>query len=462
MAAAPAHATAPYVRKPAPLSTPWTNSVSTTAPLPEYPRPQLERDSWLNLNGRWQFEPARAHQRSPFGRDLAQTILVPFPVQSPLSGIERPITSGWYRRTFRAPDAWRRKRVILNFGAVSWAARVYVNGRLAGTHRGDYDSFSLDITALLRGTGANELVVGYSDPIGRAQEPVGKQIPGSPYGYHHTAASGIWQTVWLEAVSARHLTDLDLMPDLARGSLTLNAAATGDGRDGRPLRAEALVSGRVVARATGRTGRPLTLVIPHPRAWSPSDPYLYDLRVSLLDRGRVVDLVRSYFGLRSIGLGQAGGFTRLLLNGSFLFQSGALAQGYWPDGLYTAPTDAALRYDLLAAKRLGFNMLREHVKVEPARFYLWAARLGILIWQDMPNMPLRGAAHPGAAARAEFARELSAVVRQHRSEPAIVAWVPFNEGWGAFDPPGITGALRRLDPTRPIDTDSGSANCCGA
>jgi hypothetical protein len=461
VAAAPAHATAPYVRKTPPLTTPWTRSVSTTTPLPEYPRPQLERDAWLNLNGRWQFEDARANAPPPFGRDLVQTILVPFPVQSPLSGIERPITSGWYRRTFRAPAAWRGDRVMLNFGAVSWAARVYVNGRLAGTHRGDYDSFSLDITPLLRSRGENELMVGYSDPVGRAQEPVGKQVPGSPYGYHHTASSGIWQTVWLEAVSARHLTDLDLAPEQVHGSLTLKAAATGDGRTGQPLSAEALAGGRVVARATGRSGRPLTLVIPHPRAWSPSDPYLYDLRVSLLDHGSVVDRVRSYFGLRSIELGQAGGFTRLLLNGSFLFQSGALAQGYWPDGLYTAPTDAALRFDLVAAKRLGFNMLREHVKVEPARFYLWAARLGVLIWQDMPNMPLRGAAHPNAAARAEFAHELGAVVRQHRSEPAIVAWVPFNEGWGAFDPAGITGALRRLDPTRPIDTDSGSANCCG-
>ncbi|MFL5830165.1 MAG: LamG-like jellyroll fold domain-containing protein [Solirubrobacteraceae bacterium] len=455
-----AHATAPYAVKAFPLRTPWTHSVSTVAPLPDYPRPQLARRDWLNLNGRWQFEAARAHERPPFKRSLAETILVPYPVQSPLSGIERQVVAGWYRRTFTVPTKWNGQHVLLNFGAVSWAAIVYVNGHLAGTHRGDYDAFSLDVTRLLRAGAVNELVVGYSDPIGLAGEPVGKQVPGAPSGFYHTASSGIWQTVWLEPVAAEHITDLDVTPQVQRDRVTIDATTTGPAK--QRMSVQATAAGRVVASATARSGHPVALRIPHPHLWSPSDPYLYGLRLRLTDRGHPVDDVTSYFGMRSIALGQAGGFTRLMLNGHFLFQSGALAQGYWPDGLYTAPTDAALRFDLQAAKRLGFNMVREHVKVEPARWYYWADKLGVLVWQDMPNMPVSAPTAPRPPARAEFRRELSAIVVQHRSDPAIVTWVPFNEGWGQFDLDGVTAAIRRLDPSRPIDSQSGSANCCDA
>jgi Concanavalin A-like lectin/glucanases superfamily/Glycosyl hydrolases family 2, sugar binding domain/Glycosyl hydrolases family 2 len=464
--APPAHATAPYTPTPFALTTPWTRAVSTVAPLPEYPRPQLARRDWMNLNGRWQFEAARARQRPPFGQNLAETVLVPYPVQSPLSGIERQVTAGWYRRTFTVPAQWADERVLLNFGAVSWAASVYVNGRLAGTHHGDYDAFSVDITKLLRPKALNELVVGYFDPIGFAGEPVGKQVPGVPSGFYHTASSGIWQTVWLEPVAAEHVTDLALTPQVPRDRLLVDATTTGSGQQTRrshqTMNVQALAGNHVVASATGPAGRPLSLSIPHPRLWSPSDPYLYGLRMELVDRGRVADQVTSYFGMRSISLGQGGGFTRLLLNGHFLFQSGALAQGYWPDGVYTAPTDAALRYDLQVAKQLGFNMLREHVKVEPARWYYWAAKLGMLVWQDMPNMPVDAPRPPSATQRSEFRRELSAIVVQHRSEPAIVTWVPFNEGWEQFDVDGVTEEVRKLDPSRVIDSQSGSANCCDA
>jgi hypothetical protein len=469
--ASPARATVPYHFGQLALSTPWTHSVSRSAPLPSYPRPQLERARWLSLNGRWQYQQAPPGQGPPFHRSLAQTILVPFPVQSPLSGIERGDTHGWYRRLFTVPAGWKGQHVLLNFGAVSWMAHVYVNGRSAGVHRGDYDAFSFDITRLLHAHGPNELVVGFSDPIGGADEPVGKQVPGTPGGVSHTASSGIWQTVWLEPVSAEHLARLDLTPDLARRRLVVETALSGSAA-GLEVAAQALSGGRVVATATGRPGRPFPLRIPHPRLWSPSSPYLYGLELQLIyrsaRRGRrapavtVLDRVRSYFGMRSISLSRTGGVTRILLNGKFVFQTGALDQGYWPDGLYTAPSDAALRRDISAAKDLGYDMLREHEKIQDDRWYYWADRLGILVWQDMPSLPFTQHQAPTAFGRAEFRRELRAIVTQHRSDPSIVMWIPFNEGWGQFDPAQITRQIKHLDPSRLVDADSGSANCCHA
>jgi hypothetical protein len=469
--AAPAGATAPYAMGKLALASRWTHSLSRTLPRPEYPRPQFERAQWLNLNGRWQYEQATAGQRPPFRQALAQTILVPYPVQSGLSGIERDDPRGWYRRTFSVPRAWKGQHVLLNFGAVSWATRVWINGRLAGSHRGDYDAFSFDISRLLREHGPNELVVGYVNPIGAADEPVGKQVPGTPSGIYHSASSGIWQTVWLEPVSAAHFTNLVTTPDVAHDRLLVDAPVTGHA-PGATVQAQALAGGRVVATAAGRPGQRLTLEIPHPRLWSPSHPSLYGLRLELgathPARGHrkptetVFDRVQSYFGMRSISLGRVGGATRILLNGNFVFETGALDQGYWPDGLYAAPTDAADRFDIAAAKRLGYDMLREHVKVQDDRWYYWADRLGILVWQDMPNPPVRERTPPTAFGKAEFRRELSAIVSQHRSNPSIVMWVAFNEGWDQFDEAQITHQIRRLDPTRLVDTDSGSANCCNA
>ena len=456
--APPADATAPYVEHFPPLLTPWTRSVSTTSPLPDYPRPQLARSRWLSLNGRWQYQQGAAGQEPPFGQDLAQTILVPFPPESPLSGIGREDQWGWYRRTFAIPASWGG-HVLLNFGAVAWQARVYVNGRLAGSHDGDYDGFSLDITPYLKPTGANELVVGFYDPIGGAGEPVGKQVSGSPHGIYHTASSGIWQTVWLEPVPAEHVTGLALVPDLRHDRLLVTASiASGSG--GR-LTAEAVAGSRVVARGAGTPGRRLALRIPSPREWSPLHPYLYTLRLRL-GGGSSADQVTSYFGMRSISLGRADGATRILLNGRFVFETGALDQGFWPDGLYTPPADAAMRSDILAAKNLGYDMLREHAKVEPDRWYYWADRLGILVWQDMPNMRVLERAGPTAAQEAEFRRELQAIVDQRRSHPSIVSWIPFNEGWDQFDPAGIAAEVKRLDRSALVDSDSGSANCCGA
>jgi Concanavalin A-like lectin/glucanases superfamily/Glycosyl hydrolases family 2, sugar binding domain/Glycosyl hydrolases family 2 len=456
--APPAAATAPYVEQFPPLLTPWTRSVSTTAPLPEYPRPQLERSNWLSLNGQWEYEQGQQGEAPPFGRDLAQTILVPFAPESPLSGIEREDDWGWYRRQFTVPASWHGQHVLLNFGAVSWQARVYVNGKLAGSHVGDYDSFSLDITGLLNASGPNELVVGYYDPIGAAGEPVGKQRSGVPRSIFHTPASGIWQTVWLEPVSPEHVTALDLVPDLADGTLTVTATVTG-GSAGRVI-ASALAGNAVVATGSGRPGRAFSIRIPVPHPWSPSDPYLYGLRLELVGaRGQPPDQATSYFGMRSIALGRVGGATRILLNGQFVFETGALDQGYWPDGVYTPSADEAIRADILAAKNLGYNMLREHQKLEPDRWYYWADKLGILVWQDMPSMRAPGTG-PTAAEETEFRRELAAIVAQRRSDPSIVAWVPFNEGWDQFDPSGLVSEIKGLDPSALVDSNSGSANCC--
>jgi hypothetical protein len=455
-----AGATAPYVEQFPPLLTPWTKAVSTTAPLPGYPRPQLERSRWLSLNGRWQYQQGQAGQTPPFGQDLPQTILVPFAPESPLSGIGREDGWGWYRRTFTVPPAWSGEHVLLNFGAVDWQARVYVNGKLAGSHEGDYDSFSLDVTQHLNPSGPNELVVGYYDPFGAAGEPVGKQVAGAPHGIYHTPTSGIWQTVWLEPVAAEHVSALELAPDLPRGRLLVTAST--EGGPGARIVAQALAGGRVVSTASGRPGRAFALRIAHPRPWSPSDPYLYRLRLQLIRAGHPVDAVDSYFGMRSITLGRVGGATRVLLNGRFVFESGALDQGFWPDGLYTPPVDAAIRFDILAAKNLGYDMLREHAKVQPDRWYYWADRLGILVWQDMPSMRAPEPDGPTAAEQREFRRELSAIVLQHRSNPSVVSWVPFNEGWDQFDPAGVVRQIKQLDPSTLVDSDSGSANCCRA
>jgi hypothetical protein len=460
-----AGATAPYARQAPPLSTPWTRSVSATNPLPDYPRPQLERSRWLSLNGQWEYGAGQPGQSPPFGQSLPQTALVPFPVESPLSGIGREDTYGWYQRTFTVPRSWTGEDVLLNFGAVAWRSSVYVNGQLAGTHTGDYESFSFDISRLLRPGGPNELVVGFYDPIGGAGEPVGKQMAGPPHGIYHTASSGIWQTVWLEPVASDHITALTQVPDVRRGRLAVTASTSG-GAQARLL-VQALAGSRVIASATAAASRTVRLRIPRARLWSPAAPYLYGLRVRLLSGRSTLDDVRSYFGMRSITLGRAGGATRILVNGKFLFETGALDQGYWPDGLYTPPSDAAMRFDILAAKRLGYDMLREHQKVQPDRWYYWADRLGILVWQDMPALRVPGSDSPGSGVPTPpeqdgFRAELRAIVLQHRSDPSIVGWIPFNEGWDQFDPAGVTREVKSLDSGALVDSDSGSANCCHA
>jgi hypothetical protein len=441
-------ASAAWVPKTPPLTTPWTSQVSTTNALPDYPRPQLVRPDWQNLNGEWQFAGTGSLTTPPTGQNLAESILVPYPVESALSGIKRHEDRMWYRRTFTVPAGWNGRRVQLNFGAVTWQTTVWVNGTNVGSHSGGYDAFSFDITGALR-SGSNEIIVGVYSPVDGAGIPIGKQrVNGS--GIFYTASSGIWQTVWLEPVAPQYVTRLDTTPNVAAGALDLVVRGVGGGT------ATAVVSsgGATVGTASGAVGSTIRVPVPNARLWSPSDPFLYDLRVTLSGG----DVVTGYFGMRSVGKAVVGGVLRPVLNGKFVFNLGTLDQGYWPDGIYTAPTDAALRFDLEQQKALGFNTVRKHIKVEPARWFYWADRLGLMVWQDMPAM--RTGATPSTADRTNFESELFRMVDQHRGITSIVQWVPFNEGWGEYDPARIADLVKGWDPTRLVDNNSGS-NCCG-
>ncbi|WP_344419245.1 AbfB domain-containing protein [Amycolatopsis minnesotensis] len=444
----PAATAATWEPKPAPLPTPWTADVSPSNALPDYPRPQLVRADWLNLNGVWEFSGAPNLDSPPIGRALGEGVLVPYPIESALSGVKRHEDAMFYRRTTEIPSTWDGRSVLLNFGAVTWETRVWVNGTQVGTHTGGYDAFSFDITKALH-AGRNEIVVGVASPLDGNRYPVGKQRR-DPDGIFYTASSGIWQTVWLEPVAPAHITRLDTTPDVPGGALDLVVR----GPNGQQAEAEVLSGGKVVGSATGAVGAHLRVPVPDARLWSPDDPFLYDLRVTLPGSG---DVATGYFGMRSLGKGMVGGVLRPLLNGKFTFQLGTLDQGFWPDGAYTAPTDAALRWDLEAQKSLGFTMVRKHIKVEPARWYYWADKLGLMVWQDMPS--LGSGPNPNAAARAEYETELRRMVDQLKGITSIVQWVPFNEGWGEFDAGRIADAVHSWDPTRLVNHNSGS-NCC--
>jgi hypothetical protein len=387
-------------------------------------------------------------------------ILVPFCVESALSGVRRPLMPWqrlYYRRKFTPPDLAGGKRLLLHFGAVDWQAKVYINGKLVGGHKGGYDAFTLDITDAVKPGAENEIVVVVFDPTNGTR---GKQNLASffnPGGIFYTPCSGIWQTVWLEAVPARRIDELRLTPDVDGGALRLTVVAKGPGPEAQ-VEATALAGGKEVARARGRPGAELVLPIKDARLWTPDDPFLYDLKVKM-----GADEVTSYFGMRKVSLGKdAKGITRILLNGKFVFQAGVLDQGYWPDGIYTAPSDAALRFDVETMRKLGLNMARKHVKVEPERWYYWCDKLGLLVWQDMPSGDVsRGndAKKDGVALTAEagrqFEAELRALVEQHRNHPSIIMWVVFNESWGQHDTARLTKLVKDLDPSRLVSNASG-------
>ncbi|MFG2518462.1 PA14 domain-containing protein [Streptomyces sp. NPDC048527] len=430
------------------LRTKWADEVGPKNAHPEYPRPQLTRDAWQNLNGEWQFAAAKSGDKPPVGKQLGEKILVPYPVESQLSGIERHEDRMWYRRTFTVPAGWKvgdGKRLQLNFGAVDWQSEVYVNGTKVAEHKGGYDKFSADVTDALKPGRTQELIVGVYDPTdaqGGENPPVGKQRL-DPSGIWYTPSSGIWQTVWMEPVAADHAADLKITPDVAAGKATVEAKGV---RDGVPVTATAYDGKRRVATASGVTGAPLTLKIDKAHLWSPDDPFLYNLKVNV---GK--DSVGSYFGMRSISVEKVNGTPRTLLNGKPVFMMATLDQGFWPDGLHTAPTDEALAYDLKMHKQMGFNSVRKHIKVEPDRWFYWADKLGLMVWQDMPAM----SAAPDAAARAEYEREMKTMIDQHSSHPSVVMWVTFNEGWGQYDVGRIAEQAKAWDPTRLVNNMSG-------
>jgi hypothetical protein len=440
-----------------PLTTRWGKAVTSGDVWPEYPRPQMARERWMNLNGPWEFAEAKEDEAPPCGRALAERILVPFPVESALSGVGRRAERVWYRRTFSVPRAWSGSDVLLNFGAVDWECRVIVNGKELLVHRGGYDPFSVDITPALARTGPQEIVLGVFDPGGAGDQPRGKQAR-KPEGIWYTPTTGVWQTVWLEPVSTVHVDSLRLDPDPRARRLAISVDAP---RATPDVWVEAQVSaeGREIARARGRPTEALSIAVPEPRLWSPSDPFLYDVEVRLVRGAVVLDRVRGNFGMRTIEVAKDGrGVPRLFLNGAPLFQIGVLDQGFWPDGIYTAPSDEALRSDIELVKRLGFNLIRKHVKVEPERWYSWCDRLGVLVWQDMPSGFREGAAEgaeQGPEVRAQFRDELARMIEAHRNHPSIAMWVVFNEGWGQHQTRELAQFVKGLDPSRLVSNASG-------
>mgnify|MGYP001658751677 CR=1 FL=1 len=445
------------------LMTPWGEHLDENCILTEYPRPQMRRNSYLNLNGRWEYAITDSDE-SP--RRWDGTILVPFSPESALSGVGRSLQPGqtlWYRREVIVPQGFipAGGRLLLHFGAVDQEAAVYWNGRLLGRHMGGYNAFTLDATDALGPR--NSLVVRVHDDTDASFHSRGKQKTRRG-GIWYTPQSGIWQTVWMEAVPRHYIESLRIVPLFDQSAVEVMV------RCSQPLQCEATVDGRTVPFTSGEPAR---IPMPDFRAWSPEDPYLYDLSVTLGE-----DRVESYFGMRKIEVrADRGGVKRLFLNGEPYFQSGLLDQGYWPDGLYTAPSDEALIYDIQTAKAMGFNLLRKHIKVEPMRWYYHCDRLGMLVWQDMPSgggkyrfstitLPLvtgihrrdnhyRAFARASSQGRGEYMDELEEMVGQLFNAPSVVLWVPFNEGWGQFDSTLVMERLRALDPTRPVDPASG-------
>jgi hypothetical protein len=442
-------------RAPSPLVTTWGKDVEPEHVLAEYPRPQLVRGEWMSLNGVWQFAEAAADEPPPLARELSEHILVPFPIESALSGVARRVERAWYRRTIDVPSAWRRDRVVLHFGAVDFEARVLVNGAELATHRGGYDPFDVDVSDALRPGSEQELVVGVFDPSDGGDQPRGKQVR-KPDGIWYTPTSGIWQSVWLERVPEFHIQALHLVPLVHAGALRVRADAT-DNTVNASVEAVAFDHGREIGRVRGRPNGDLLIALPNAHTWSPQDPFLYDLEVTLRDGERVEDRVKSYFGMRSIEVVKdASGTPRIALNGTPAFAVGVLDQGFWPDGLYTAPSDEALKSDIARMKELGFTLARKHVKVEPDRWYSWCDRLGLLVWQDMPSGD-----NKSPESKQEFESELERLIFARWNHPSIVAWVVFNEGWGQFDTERLTKHTKEIDPSRLVSNASGwtDAHC---
>ena len=446
------------------IKTSWGETLDTKNVLAEYPRPQMVRAEWQNLNGLWNYA-IRPAGELPGTWD--GEILVPFAAESSLSGVGRRVGAEqelWYERTFTIPAKWSGRRVLLHFGAVDWRADVWVNGVSLGRHEGGYTPFEFDVTSVLK-KGDNTLRVRVWDPTDAGCQPRGKQV-NNPEVIWYTPVTGIWQTVWLEAVPQQYIRNIRTTPDLDRKLFRVETAACG-AQPGDVIEVRLYDSGMKVAEGRALSGAPVELNVAEPKLWSPASPFLYDMEVALVRNGRKVDEVQSYTAMRKFSIGRdENDIVRLELNNEPLFQFGPLDQGWWPDGLYTAPSDEALAFDVVKTKELGYNMIRKHVKVEPARWYYHCDKLGMIVWQDMPNGDqgpqwqmhnyFNGAEkHRSAESEANFRKEWKEIIDCLYSVPSIGVWVPFNEAWGQFKAPEIAEWTKAYDPSRLVNPASG-------
>lgn len=456
------------------IKTEWSSQVDPSNVLSEYPRPIMERDKWKNLNGLWNYAIINKGESLPI--KFEGEILVPFAIESSLSGVGKLITEQQelvYQRYFEIPSSWKGKSILLHFGAVDWKADVWVNNIKVGSHTGGFTPFSFNITSAILAKGKNCVVVKVWDPTDKSSQPRGKQV-SKPEGIWYTPVTGIWQTVWIEPVSNAYIESLHITPDIDNHLLIVKTELEGS-INADVIEVEVYDDENLILTEKSIYSQPVEIVMPqNVKLWSPDSPFLYKLKIRLKKGNEILDAVESYAAMRKYSVRRdSHGIVRLELNNKALFQFGTLDQGWWPDGLYTAPTDDAMLYDIKKTKDFGFNMIRKHIKVEPARWYTHCDRLGIIVWQDMPS----GDSNPqwqnrkyfdgiemkrSLSSEAIYRKEWKEIIDFLYSYPCISTWVPFNEAWGQFKTAEVADWTKQYDPTRLVNPASGGNHyTCG-
>ncbi|SUZ80157.1 uncharacterized protein METZ01_LOCUS33011 [marine metagenome] len=450
------------------IITKWAESINPEYVHQEYPRPRLVRNEWKNLNGLWDYEITKLGVNKP--NFYKNKILVPFPIESSLSGVHKNVGKDnelWYHSTFIIPKLWKGKNIILHFGGVDWKSEVWINDVYVGSHQGGYDPFSFDITSYLNNKKNQKLVVKVWDPTDEGYQPRGKQTI-NPHGIWYTAVTGIWQTVWIEPVNSNYIKTVNIVSNVDESNISIKLISS-ETLEKDYFEVIIKDGNTIVSSVKSPVKFNLDVLINNAKLWSPESPFLYDMEINLVSNGKIVDSIKSYFAMRKISTRKdENGIFRLQLNNEDYFQFGTLDQGWWPDGLYTAPSDDALKYDIIKTKELGFNMIRKHVKVESARWYYHADKIGMLVWQDMPNgenfrFPKwqrdkffdGNEFIPSSESEDNFRSEWKKIIDFLYSNPSVVCWVPFNEAWGQFKTVEISEWTKIYDPSRLVNSASG-------